>query len=163
MVSLAELKEALFAKLNPLCARPAPGECLSMDSVQSWSHSWYPALLRCHKWRMVKQSCTSLVKKLFFPNPFLWLGPWGFLFCPCSLARMLTACLMRPACLPGRTGLQVRASVETTGSGVGLPARASRIHHVLGTGSGASWTSRRHLLHLYDRNENPLLCGRQED
>lgn len=49
MMPLSELKEALFEELNPLRASPVLGKPEHGYNVQSRSHSWYPALLRCHE------------------------------------------------------------------------------------------------------------------
>ena len=71
-------------------------------SVHSWCRSQYPTLLRGHKWKTVHQSKSnlspSLVQKLFFKTSSI-ARTQRLPFSLCSLTWMLTACLMRSACL----------------------------------------------------------------
>lgn len=90
------------------------------DGVQSWSHSQYTALVRGHKWKIVHQSklfslnrSSSLVQKLFSKPPPM-ASTLRFPFSLCSLAWMLTACLMRSACLPGGPSLKNGVIVVNT-------------------------------------------------
>lgn len=89
------------------------------DSVQSWCHPQYTTLLRGHKWKIVHQGksnrSSSLIQKLF-SKPLPMVNTLRFPFSLCSLAWMLTACLMRSACLPGAPGLKNAVIVVNTDS-----------------------------------------------
>lgn len=58
---------------------------------------------------------SSLIQKLF-SKPLPMVNTLRFPFSLCSLAWMLTACLMRSACLPGAPGLKNAVIVVNTDS-----------------------------------------------